>query len=124
MLAGALLTQGLYYLLTGLWPIIDITSFQKVTGPKRDVWLVICVGSVITIIAVTLLVAVITKNTSPAILTLAVGSSLALTLIDVKYVFNRTISPIYLLDAVLEIAILIWIATAILLFKNGHFLSA
>jgi hypothetical protein len=32
--------QGIYYLLTGLWPLVSIGTFQMVTGEKTDVWLV------------------------------------------------------------------------------------
>jgi len=32
--------QGLYWLVTGLWGLIDVHSFMKVTGPKTDIWLV------------------------------------------------------------------------------------
>jgi len=30
------LIQGVYYLLTGLWPLVSIETFQMVTGPKTD----------------------------------------------------------------------------------------
>jgi hypothetical protein len=36
--------QGVYYLLTGVWPLPSIGSFQRVTGPKTDLWLVRTVG--------------------------------------------------------------------------------
>lgn len=29
-----------YFVLTGLWPILNIRSFLRVTGPKSDLWLV------------------------------------------------------------------------------------
>lgn len=35
MLLKVALIQGVFYLLTGLWPIIDIESFQLVTGPNE-----------------------------------------------------------------------------------------
>ncbi|VTR52312.1 Uncharacterised protein [Sphingobacterium thalpophilum] len=36
--------QGIYYCLTGIWPVIHISSFMAVTGPKTDLWLVKMVG--------------------------------------------------------------------------------
>jgi hypothetical protein len=36
--------QGAYYLVTGLWPLVSMRSFELVTGPKRDDWLVRTVG--------------------------------------------------------------------------------
>jgi hypothetical protein len=66
-LAAALLwVQGAYFLLTGVWPLVSIRSFQWVTGPKTDHvhtgreadhWLVMTVGVLVTSVAVTLLTA-------------------------------------------------------------------
>src|SRR4051812_33006912 len=59
-------TQGIYYLITGLWPLISIRSFKAVTGEKNDNlpsgldidhWLVMTVGVLVTSIAVTLIIA-------------------------------------------------------------------
>ncbi len=44
------LGQGLYYALTGLWPLISISTFQAVTGPKAEHWLVRTVGVLVTVI--------------------------------------------------------------------------
>jgi hypothetical protein len=44
------LAQGAYYLLTGVWPLVSIGSFQRVTGPKTDLWLVKTVGLLISVI--------------------------------------------------------------------------
>ena len=37
--------QGVYFALTGIWPLLDLSSFQWVTGPKQDLWLVQTVGA-------------------------------------------------------------------------------
>jgi hypothetical protein len=39
--------QGIFYALTGFWPLISRRTFEKVTGPKHDFWLVNTVGVVI-----------------------------------------------------------------------------
>ena len=36
--------QGAYYVASGLWPIFHRRSFEAVTGPKKDWWLVVTVG--------------------------------------------------------------------------------
>jgi hypothetical protein len=36
MALGLFWTQGLYFLITGVWPIVSVQSFQLVTGPKSD----------------------------------------------------------------------------------------
>jgi hypothetical protein len=45
------LIQAVYFLITGIWPLLHIESFMKVTGPKRDLWLVKTVGVLVTAIA-------------------------------------------------------------------------
>ena len=42
-----LLAEGVYFFLTGLWPVVHLPSFIAVTGPKRDLWLVRTVGLLI-----------------------------------------------------------------------------
>ncbi|MDB5038337.1 MAG: hypothetical protein JWQ35_1865, partial [Bacteriovoracaceae bacterium] len=41
------LAQGFYYFLTGIWPIISIKSFEKITGRKTDKWLVKTFGLIL-----------------------------------------------------------------------------
>ena len=102
MLAWA---QGLFYLLTGLWAIVDLDSFEAVTGPKTDDWLVKTVGALVTVIGGVLLMAARRRAVSPEVAWLAAGSALALAAIDVIYVSAGTIAPIYLLDAVVEVGL-------------------
>ena len=36
--------SGVFYFITGVWPVLHISSFKEVTGPKTDIWLVKTVG--------------------------------------------------------------------------------
>jgi hypothetical protein len=38
------LGQGVFYLATGLWPLLNIRTFERVTGPKTDKWFVKTAG--------------------------------------------------------------------------------
>jgi hypothetical protein len=106
----AALIQSIYYIFTGLWAQVDIASFMWVTGPKTDIWLVKTVGVLIIIIGIVLLIARIRKQYTYEIIVLAMGTAFGLTFIDVYYVSIGRISPIYLLDAVAELALLgMWI---------------
>jgi hypothetical protein len=100
--------QGLYFLLTGLWPLFGIDSFQAVTGRKTDLWLVYTVGMLVSVIGLTLLVAAGSRRITPEIAILAIGSAAGLAAIDVIFVFRGVISWIYLLDAAAEVALLGW----------------
>src|SRR3954471_21502606 len=97
---GMLWVQGLYYFVTGVWPLVSIETFQMVTGPKTDHlvtgrqadhWLVMTVGVLITASAVALLVAAWRGQNPPEIAVLAVASALGLTAIDVIYVDRQVI---------------------------------
>jgi hypothetical protein len=105
MLLKLALAQGIFYLVTGIWPLIDIVSFQLVTGPKTDLWLVKTVGLLVSVIGAVLLLAARRRNVSDEIVMLAAGSALALAAIDSIYALSGVISAVYLGDAVVEIGL-------------------
>ncbi|HEX6292167.1 MAG TPA: hypothetical protein VFZ66_23465 [Herpetosiphonaceae bacterium] len=105
------LAQALYYIITGIWPLVSIDTFQKVTGPKVDRWLVKIVGALITVVGGVLMVAGLRRRPGPEATLLAIGSAGVLAAGDVVYVAKRRISPIYLLDALGELLLIAgWIA--------------
>jgi hypothetical protein len=103
------LGQGVFYLLTGLWAIVHLPSFEAVTGPKTDDWLVKTVGVVVAVIGAVLVLAAQQRRVTPEIAVLGAGSALGLAVIDLVYALGGVISSIYLLDAVAELGIvLLW----------------
>jgi hypothetical protein len=96
------LIQGVYYSATGIWPLLHMRSFEAITGPKADRWLVRTVGALVGVIGGALLSSARSGRTSPEIRGLAVGSAAALAAVDVIYVARRRIPPVYLLDAAAE----------------------
>ena len=102
------LAQGVYYLFTGIWPLVSIRTFQLVTGPKVDLWLVKTVGVIVGVIGGVLMMAGLRRERAPEIPVLAVGSAAGLAAIDVVYVARRRIAPIYLLDAAGELLLIAW----------------
>jgi hypothetical protein len=109
MLSGLAVAQGVFYLATGLWPLLDIFSFQVVTGPKTDLWLVRTVGVLVTVIGAVLLASARNRSVRGEIVLLAVGSALGLAAIDLIYALSGRISAVYLADAVVEVALaLLW----------------
>jgi hypothetical protein len=97
--------QAVFYVTTGIWPIVSIRSFEAVTGPKVDRWLVKTVGLLVAIIGSALALASRRRAFSPEVVLVATASAGALATIDTVYVAKRRISPVYLLDAVAEIAL-------------------
>jgi hypothetical protein len=98
--------QGAYWLATGVWPILHIKSFEAITGPKDDKWLVKTAGLLISCIGGFLLYKGLSQKTDDADLALGVSSAAALTAIDVWYTAEGKISPIYLADAVTEVGLI------------------
>jgi hypothetical protein len=110
--AGALArVQSAYFVTTGVWPLVSPRTFQLITGPKKDFWLVNTAGVLITVIGVTIGLAARRQRVTPEIRLLAIGSALGLTAIDVIYVARRRIAPVYLLDAIVELLMVArWLA--------------
>lgn len=107
-------TQGVFYLLTGLWPIVSLATFERVTGPKVDHWLVRTVGLLAMAIGASLLTAALRGEGGRAVWVLAAGAALAFAAIDVVYVSAGRISRVYLLDAAAELGLLALLVVAAL----------
>ena len=105
LVTATAIAQGLLYVLTGVWPLLHIDSFEWVTGEKIDDWLVRTVGVLVLVIGSVLLAAAWRKRITDELAALAVGAALGLTAIDVIYVAVGRIPPVYLLDAVAEVSL-------------------
>ncbi len=98
--------QGAFYLATGLWPIVHLPSFEAVTGPKLEGWLVKTVGAMIAVAGSSMLAAGRARSVGAPTALLAAGSAAALAAVDLWYAgVRRRIRPIYLADAVVELAL-------------------
>src|SRR3954470_4645325 len=92
--------QAAYFLVTGVWPIVDLDTFQAVTGPKPEGWLVKTLGGLIAAVGVALWVAGDRDEPSREATALGIGSAAALGASDLWYGgIRRRISPVYLADA-------------------------
>ncbi len=99
--------QGSLNLLTGLWPIVHMRSFEAVSGYKRDKWLVRTVGGLLaTIGSEQLSDAFGSAEKQAAAKRLGIGTAATLAAIDLTYVAKGKISKIYLLDAAVELLII------------------
>jgi hypothetical protein len=104
------LGQGIFYLGTGIWPLVHRPSFEAVTGPKTDWWLVKTVGTLISVVGAVLVIAGARRHTTVESSVLAVGSAAGLAACDIVFVARRRISSVYLLDALAEIILLgLWV---------------
>lgn len=100
--------QGIYYVITGLWPAFNISSFEKITGPKTDKWLVKMVGLLAAAIGTVLLL----SNGEEIVKILGILSATSFVIIDFIYAFKRRIPLTYLGDGLLQLAFIIgWLVT-------------
>jgi energy-converting hydrogenase Eha subunit E len=91
--------QSEYYFLTGLWPIVHMASFEKVTGPKTNKWLVKLVGLLAASIGVVLMFA----QAKSDVKLLGILAAASFAAIDFYYAIQRTIRPIYLVEGLVQV---------------------
>jgi ABC-type Fe3+-siderophore transport system permease subunit len=98
--------QGWFYLLTGVWPLASANSFQLVTGFKADFWLAQTVGWLLAVSGAVMLHAARARRVTPEIIGLGAGQAFVLALMDIYAVFQPSATPVYLLDVVVEAALI------------------
>ncbi|MDP9170379.1 MAG: hypothetical protein M3N54_07160 [Acidobacteriota bacterium] len=94
------ISHGAFNLASGLWPVFNRRSFEVVTGPKEDFWLVRTVGLLLAVTGTAM--AGSRKRVTPEIRLLGTGVAGSLATIGVIYGTKGRISRIYLLDAVAQ----------------------
>jgi hypothetical protein len=101
--------HGVANLLGGLWPLLHISSFEMVFGPKTDRWLVKTVAGLLIVNGLTQLTTSSTAIGVRQARRLGVGTAVVLAVIDLVYVPAARISKMYLVDAAVEVGwILAW----------------
>lgn len=110
--------QGVYYALTGIWPLVSLSTFLIVTGPKTDLWLVQTVGVLVLVMGAALVAAAWERRFPLALWILAMGGAAGFLAVDVVFHLEGKIGSVYLLDAVAQGALLV--AWGMLAFKHGR----
>jgi hypothetical protein len=106
--APALLrAQAAYYVATGVWPVVDLKSFEAITGPKLEGWLVKTFGALVGAVGAGLWLAAQRPQPSREAKVVSIGSAAVLGASDVWYAaIKRRISPVYLADAAAQAVLL------------------
>jgi hypothetical protein len=113
-----LLVQGLYFAITGIWPLLSIESFMFITGPKTDIWLVKTLGAIFFCEGACFLAAAVLREISVPVALLALMNALALIFVDVYYYSKGIIAITYLGDAFAELVFAVaWIIVLLRLLK-------
>lgn len=97
--------QGVFYGLSGVWPLLSPQTFQAVTGFKADFWLAQTVGAILSLVGVVLILAARAKRITPEIVVLGAGLAGVLLVVDILCVRAPRTTRAYWLDAVAETAL-------------------
>jgi hypothetical protein len=103
-----LLVQAAYYALLGLWPILDSDGFRQLLGETTDLPLMRTVSVLLLAVGGCLLLSARKPEPPVEVAFLAVGAAFGLTCLDVIYVAARLSSPVRLVDAAAQTALLLW----------------
>jgi hypothetical protein len=97
------LAHGAYLLVGGLWPLLHMTSFEEVTGPKEEDWLVRSVAGMLVVTGVVLLAQVRKQRVEVSAVAVAMGASLTLGAVGIITAAEGVIDPIYIGDGTVHI---------------------
>lgn len=100
------MVQGSFNVVNGLWPLVHMRSFEAVSGPKADKWLVRTVSGLLIAIGLEQLRAASNPGGDAVAKRLGIGTAATLAAIDLVYVAKGRISKVYLVDAAVELAII------------------
>jgi hypothetical protein len=96
------LVQGLIFVVSGIWPVLHMRSFEAVAGSKTDNWLVRTVGILVAVTGFVLLKARASERLTPEVQMLGAGTAAGLAAIDAVYGVPGVIPRRYLLDGIME----------------------
>lgn len=94
--------QGAWYLLTGAWALVHRPSFEAVTGPKREYWLVQATAGLTMAIGAVLLLPATEPMAERRTRLLSLLSAAAFGGVELRHGLPGRIRPIYLADAAVE----------------------
>ena len=103
--------QGIALVGLGTWPIVSMSTFERVTGPKHDDWLVRTVGGLCIAIGTGLVAG---RDRPTVVRPLGVASAATFLVADVIGYRTGRLRAVYLADAVAEGALIAgWVAASI-----------
>ena len=82
----------MFYAATGVWSLLSMRTFERVTGPKTDRWLVKTVGALIAVIGIHLLRGARSGCALGGASSLGASSAAVLATVDVIYVARGRIA--------------------------------
>jgi hypothetical protein len=106
--------QGTYYLLIGLWPLVALDSLPTASAAADHAWSLPAFGLVVAVVGLWLLTAGRKRNALAEISRLGILVALVVASVDVLLVIHGTAPLVYLADAVIQCAFVLWWVRALL----------
>jgi len=103
-----LFVQATYYLLIGLGPLLAASGLQALVGSADELGLLRGFGTVVAVVGAVLMFAARRRELSPETARLGVAVALVLAVTDVVFVLNGSVPPLYLVDAGVQVAFVLW----------------
>jgi len=94
-----------YWLFGAIWPLADIKSFERVTGHKREDWLVRTVALLMLSVVASLAMMSRTRRDDEAMRVLGATSAGALGSVAIIGSVVRRISPLYIIDGIVDLSL-------------------
>jgi len=105
----SLILQSLYYLFTGLWPLLHMLSFSAESGPKANEWLLKTEIMLIVCIIAAFMIDLYTRRYTTSIVFLAISSSIGFLYIDLWHTLFHGMTGIYLIDSATHLVLMtVW----------------
>src|SRR5262249_50298275 len=86
----------------GLWSVLGYGFHGAASGETVTAYLAHSTGLLVLIIGAALCLAAYRRQGSPEVLLIALGAAAGLTILDLLYVFNGSISVLFILDALIQ----------------------
>ncbi len=112
--------HGTYCVVGGLWPLLHMASFEAVTGPKEDDWLVRSVAGILFVVGAVLLREGFRGRVSTGVRTMAGGVAAVLGIVAVVSSLAGFISWLYFIDGLFHLAFSVAWALGSFIQKPSH----
>jgi hypothetical protein len=96
--------QGAYDLFGGFWPLLHMQSFEAVTGPKDDSWLVRTVAGILVVVGAVLVRDAFRGHVAQGVRFIAAGVSAVLAIVALVSSLAGFISWLYFFDGLIHLA--------------------
>lgn len=95
--------QSAYFVATGVVPFVSRPAFERVTGPKKDWWLVQTVGALAIAVGAGLGLAAARDGVTPEVRVLGGSTAAGFAAVETYHALRGRISRAYLVDALAEL---------------------